>query len=496
MKRLKRGSGILLAISSLPSPYGIGTLGKAAYDFIDFLVEANQTYWQILPVGPTGFGDSPYASFSSFAGNPYLIDLDLLVEEGLLSTEDIEGDWGEDPACVDYGLLYQKKPAVLRKAFEQGFSKDKEAFYTFVKENEGWLPDYALFMAVKDHFDSVSWVEWPDEGIRLHKEEACASYRELLANDILFYEYVQFLFFKQWEAVKAYAKEKGILIIGDLPIYVALDSADVWSEPEYFQLDSDNRPVWVSGVPPDSFSADGQLWGNPIYDWERMREDGYGWWIRRIGGMEKLYDILRLDHFRGFSDYWAIPAGDKTAMNGHWVDGPGMDLIGRLTGWFSNITFIAEDLGYLTPKVRAFLEASELPGMKVLEFAFDTREPSNYMPHTYINHCTCYVGTHDNATLMQWKEEAATEDIELAKRYLGLNEEEGFVWGMILGGMSSVADLFVTQMQDYLELGADARMNAPGIPEGNWRFRMKADAATSSLAKKIASMTALYERGR
>ncbi|MDO4479013.1 MAG: 4-alpha-glucanotransferase [Lachnospiraceae bacterium] len=494
MKRLERGSGILLGITSLPSPYGIGTMGQAAYDFVDFLVRAKQKYWQILPVGPTSYGDSPYASFSSFAGNPYLIDLDMLIADGLLEQSDVKGSWGKSVSCVDYGLLYKKRFEVLRKAAENGLAREDAGFGAFVEENKHWLREYALYMAVKDHFGSGPWIEWPDEDIRLHRPEACARYADMLKDDIRFYEYIQYLFFSQWHKLRSYANEHGVKIIGDIPIYVPLDSADVWSEPEWFQLDSDNRPIWISGVPPDYFNENGQLWGNPIYDWDRMREDGFGWWIRRIGGAEKLYDVLRIDHFRGFESYWAVPADAETAKEGHWVKGPGVDVIHRLTGWFKNMTFIAEDLGFQTPEIKQFVEDSGLPGMKVLEFAFDAREPSNYLPHLYNNHCTCYTGTHDNETLLQWKEQAAAEDIEVAVKYLGLNEKEGFVWGIVRGGMSSVADLFIAQMQDYLELGAEGRMNVPGNPAGNWCWRMKKNGASAKLADKIADMTVLYGR--
>lgn len=494
MKRLERGSGILLGISSLPSPYGIGTMGKAAYDFIDFLARAKQKYWQILPVGPTGYGDSPYASFSSFAGNPYLIDLDLLIEDGLLDEADVEGKWESSVSQVDYGLLYERRLKVLRKAARKGLERADEGFAAFVEKNRTWLREYTLFMSIKDHFGSEPWTQWPDTDIRLHKPEACAKYGELLRQDILEYEYIQYLFFKQWEILRRFANERGIRIIGDIPIYVPLDSSDVWSEPEWFRLDSDNRPIWIAGVPPDYFNEDGQLWGNPIYNWDRMKEDGYGWWIRRIGGAEKLYDVLRIDHFRGFESYWQVPAGSTTAKGGQWVKGPGVDVIYAITGWFRDMCFIAEDLGYQTPEIMQLLADSGLPGMKVLEFAFDVREPANYLPHLYTNHCICYTGTHDNETLMQWKEKAASEDIAMAEKYLGLNEKEGFVWGIIRGGMSSVADLFVAQMQDYLELGAEARMNTPGVVSGNWCWRMKKDAASGKLADKIADMTTLYGR--
>ena len=338
------------------------------------------------------------------------------------------------------------------------------------------------------------WTDWPDEDIRLRRPEAVAHYQKELADDIRLFTYIQYLFFRQWEALRAYAHEKGIGIIGDLPIYVAMDSADVWADPRAFQLDERNVPAEVAGVPPDYFTADGQLWGNPLYDWDAMKADGYSWWIRRIEGASRLYDILRIDHFRGLESYWAVPYGETTAKIGRWVKGPGMDLIGVLTAKFPNIQFIAEDLGYLTPEVRQLLQESGLPGMKVLQFAFDSRESSNYLPHTYPRHCVCYAGTHDNSTLMGWKNDADPADIATAREYLGLNEEEGFHWGILRGGQSSVADLFVAQMQDYLGLGSEARMNTPGILGGNWQWRMLPGQITEGLTKRIAHMTSLYGR--
>ena len=484
-----------MPISSLPSPYGIGTMGKAAYEFVDFLAQAKQAWWQILPVGPTSYGDSPYQSFSAYAGNPYLVDLDMLRVDGLLTAEEISApDWGDDPACVDYAKIYENRIPLLRRAKERGWERDAEKVAAFVEKNRGWLPDYALFMALKRHFGMVAWTEWPDEDIRLRKAASVARYTADLAEDIELFTYIQYLFFAQWEALRSYAHEQGIGIIGDLPIYVAMDSADVWADPNSFQLDEKNVPKEVSGVPPDYFSEDGQLWGNPLYDWDAMKQDGFGWWIRRIEGASHLYDILRIDHFRGLESYWAVPYGETTAKIGRWVKGPGMDLVGVLTGWFPNIQFIAEDLGYLTPEVRQLLEDSGLPGMKVLEFAFDSREPSNYLPHTYTNHCVCYAGTHDNAPLMIWKEEAAKEDIAMAVQYLGLNDGEGFHWGVLRGGMSSVADLFVAQMQDYLGLGKGSRMNVPGILGGNWQWRMLPGQITPELTERIADMTRMYGR--
>ena len=491
---MDRASGILLPISALPSPYGIGTLGKAAYAFADFLHAAGQRYWQLLPLGPTSYGDSPYQSFSTFAGNPYFIDLDLLAEEGLLDKEDLAAAArGDDPRYVGYGKIHEGRFVVLGRACLPGRVRDREAVERFQAENP-WLKNYALYMAVKAHFGMKSWLEWPDEAIRVRAPEAVARYEKELAEDVAFYTYLQYLFFKQWGELREYIHSLGIRIIGDLPIYVAMDSADVWAEPEFFQLGEGNIPTEVSGVPPDYFSADGQLWGNPLYDYDRMRQDGFGWWIRRVEGASRLFDVIRIDHFRGLESYWAVPYGAETAREGRWRKGPGMDLVGVLTQWFHGLDIIAEDLGFLTPEVHQLLRDSGLPGMKVLEFAFDAREPSNYLPHTYERNCVCYVGTHDNETVMQWREQADRADVTFARKYLGLNEAEGFHWGMIRGGMSSVADTFVAQMQDYLGLGAEGRMNTPGTLGNNWRWRLLPGEASPALARKIRQYAHMYGR--
>lgn len=490
-----RKSGILLPVSSLPGPYGIGTLGKEAYRFADFLAASGQGAWQILPLGPTSYGDSPYSSFSANAGNPYLIDLDKLVADGLLMPGEIEGiDWGADPGYVDYGKIYAHRFDVLGLACKRGWERDAEKVEAFIEANRGWLPDYALFMALKRHFGMVSWQEWPDEAARMRDPAALEKYRRELDADIRLFTYAQYLFFEQWNALREYVHSLGIEIIGDIPIYVALDSADVWSDPKSFLLDERNVPTVVAGVPPDYFSADGQLWGNPIYDWERMKADGYGWWIRRIENAKHLYDVIRIDHFRGFDSYWAVPNGETTAINGEWRTGPGIGLVGVLRDWFHDTHFIAEDLGYLTPSVTKLVEDSGFPGMKVLEFAFDSREPSNYLPHTYTRNCVCYVGTHDNETAMQWWKKISRADAHYARRYLGLSSREGINWGLIRGGMSSVADLFVAQMQDYLGLGAEARINEPGTSEGNWRWRLLPGQLTDELAAKIYDYTKMYGR--
>ena len=491
---MDRYSGILMHISSLPSKYGIGTMGKEAYAFADYLAACGQRYWQLLPLGPTSHGDSPYQSFSTFAGNPYFIDLDMLAEDGLLDKAELAAiNWGTNARYVDYGKIYESRFAVLRKAYKAGWQRDKAAVEAFAAENK-WLANYALYMAVKQHFGMKSWQDWPDEAIRLRKPEAVEHYSALLAEDVDFFRYLQYLFFKQWNELRTYIHARGIKVIGDLPIYVAMDSADVWGEPEFFQLGEDLNPIEVSGVPPDYFSADGQLWGNPLYDYDRMAKDGFGWWIRRVEGASRLFDVIRIDHFRGLEAYWAVPYGEKTAKNGRWREGPGMALVGALTNWFHDLDIIAEDLGFLTPGVRKLLADSGLPGMKVLEFAFDSREPSDYLPHTYPRNCVCYVGTHDNETVMQWRGKASPEDIAYAHEYLGLNDAEGFNWGIIRGGMSSVSDTFVVQMQDYLGLGAEGRMNTPGVAGGNWQWRLLPGEATPELAVKIRRWTKMYGR--
>ena len=484
-------------ISSLPSPYGIGTFGRQAYEFIDFLATAGQKLWQVLPLGPTSYGDSPYQSFSSVAGNPYFIDPDLLVETGLLlPDEPKEFDWGSDPQKVDYGAVYRSRFALLRKAYDRFlFSEEnRQALDVFIWENASWLPDYALFMAIKNEQGGASWIQWPDD-LRMRREDALSEARIRLFDQIRFYEYQQFEFQRQWISLKRYANDSGISIIGDIPIYVPLDSVDVWASPHQFQLDEDRKPTGVAGVPPDYFTADGQLWGNPLYNWEIMKQDGYAWWMNRLYHASRLYDVIRIDHFRGISSYWCVPPHEETARNGRWVPGPGMDFIRAIQSAFPDLFIIAEDLGFLTEDVLNLVRQSGFPGMKILQFAFDTREPSNYLPHTYPNNCICYTGTHDNTTVAAWFEEADPANVDMAVRYLGLNQEEGYCWGMIRGGMGSVADLFLCQMQDLLGLGVESRMNTPGLlGSGNWQWRMLPGCLTEELAAKLLEMTRIYGR--
>ncbi len=490
-----RKSGILMHISSLPGPYGVGSMGKTAYDFVDFLVAAGQSYWQILPLNPTGYGDSPYQSFSTFAGNHYLIDLDTLVRQGLLLDEELSGiNWGHNEDRVDFGLLYNERARLLKIAHSR-FEETAE-YRDFVRDNSLWLEDYALFMAIKEHFRGRDWQSW-SVSLLMRLGPVMNAYREELKESIRFQYFLQYEFFRQWKALRSYANGKGIKIIGDVPIYVPLDSADVWANPELFQLDPSRRPTAVAGCPPDSFSADGQLWGNPIYDWNKMHAERYHWWVRRMKAAARMYDVVRFDHFRGFESYWSVPAGSKTAAAGQWRKGPGMDFVGAIKKALPDLPIIAEDLGFVTDEVKQLLSDSGYPGMKVMEFAFDTREPSarDYLPHRYPVNSVVYSGTHDNLTLKQWFQEAAPEDVQSAYDYLGLNESEGPIWGMIRGAMGSVSKLCIIQMQDYLEIGGEGRMNHPGtLTSANWTWRAKPGFASENLAEKIRTVTERYDR--
>ena len=493
-----RYCGILVHPTSFPSPYGIGDLGDGAYAFIDFLYDAGQTLWQCLPLGPTGFGDSPYQAFSAFAGQPLLISPDLLLKDGLLEKDDLADVPDFNDYSVEYGNVITYKAALLRKACAHfTASEDKalhKAFNHFCRTEKDWLEDYALFTALKDTLGGKPWLDWP-EALRLRKADALTEKRRELSEEIRLQFFAQYEFDKQWKALRSYANAKGVRIIGDVPIYVPLDSADVWANPELFQLDERRHPEQVAGCPPDSFTADGQLWGNPIYDWKKMAQTRYSWWIQRLAAAGKLYDVIRLDHFRGFESYWSVPAGDTTARNGKWVKGPGMDFVRTIQQALPDLEFIAEDLGFITPEVRKLQQDSGYPGMKVLEFAFDSREESDYMPHLYPVDSVCYTGTHDNVTLKQWFDEAAPEDVACAKAYLGLNREEGYIRGMIRGCMGSMSQLCVVQMQDYLELGKEARMNFPGtLSSANWTWRAEKGFDSDTLAARIYAATKLYGR--
>ena len=488
-----RCSGILMHISSLPGPYGVGTMGKNAFRFVDFLEDAGQSVWQILPLTPTGYGDSPYQSCSTFAGNHYLIDLEALVKEKLLKKEELSSiRWSWSETKADFGLLYNNRLNVLRKAYDR-FAAQEE-LDAFCAENAGWLPDFALFMALKDRFGGKPWYQW-DKALKFRDSKAIETARQELKEEIRFFCFVQYLFYKQWNALRAYAHGKGIRIIGDVPIYVPYDSVEVWKDTQLFQLDEKLDPVSVAGCPPDAFSADGQLWGNPLYRWDVMAEDGFAWWNRRLAAAGELYDIVRMDHFRGLEAYWSIPYGDETAKGGKWIKGPGMDFVNAVKKGLPELNMIAEDLGFLTQEVLDLRDASGYPGMKVLEFAFDSREPSDYLPHTYVSNTVCYTGTHDNMTMRQWFETATDEAVEYATEYMNLTEKEGLVWGVIRTAYASVSDLCVIQMQDLLNLGAQARMNFPGtLSDANWTWRADDAFMSEDLAKKILNMTKLYGR--
>ena len=487
-----RSSGILMHITSLPGKYGVGTMGEQAYKFVDFLKKAGQSSWQILPLTPTGFGDSPYQSCSTFAGNHYLIDLDSLVKQGLLKQEEVECiRWNVTEDKADFGLLYNNRLKVLRLAFGR-FTPD-EGYETFCTENGSWLPDFALFMALKSKFGGKPWYQWEDK-LKFRDPDAIWEARNELKEEIGFYSFVQYLFFSQWKALHAYANENGIQIIGDVPIYVPRDSVESWSSPELFQMDEKLDPTAVAGCPPDAFSADGQLWGNPLYRWDVLSADGYSWWIRRLEAAGKLYDVVRMDHFRAFAGYWSVPFGDKTARGGKWITGPGMDFISAVKKALPELKLIAEDLGYLTQDVLDLRDASGYPGMKVLQFAFDSREPSDYLPHTYTSNSVCYTGTHDNMTTRQWLETGTPEMQKYATEYMRLSSEEGLVWGVIRTAMSSVSDTCVIPLQDYLDLGGEARMNFPGTTNSNWTWRAKDGMITDTLAEKIHGLTKLYAR--
>ncbi len=492
---MNRASGIIMHIASLPGEYGIGTFGECAYKFADFLSKARQKYWQILPLGPTSYGDSPYQSFSAFAGNPYFIDFDLLNKEGLLKKSDYENiDFGNNRESIDYGILFKEKMRVLRIAYENSIGKDREEIEKFREENKLWIEDYALFMAIKEEFNLVSWQKW-DEDIKIREKNTLEKYKKKLVKEVDYWIFLQYHFFKEWNNLKKYVNDLGIEFIGDMPIYVAEDSSDVWANPELFLLDENKTPKKVAGCPPDAFSATGQLWGNPIYNWDYLEKTAYEWWIDRIMASLKLYDVVRIDHFRGFESYWEIPYGEDTAVNGKWVKGPGIKLFEAIKEKLGDVKVIAEDLGYLTKEVLDFRDETGFAGMKVLQFAFNSREESDYLPHNYTRNCVAYTGTHDNDTCRGWFETTGSKsDVEYAKKYLKLTKEEGYNWGFIRGGWSSVADTAIALMQDFLNLGNEARINYPSTLDGNWMWRVKEEDLTDRLAEKIKDITKLYGR--
>ena len=486
---MARSAGVLLSITSLPSPYGIGTIGKEARAFADYLKKAGQTVWQILPVGPTSYGDSPYQAFSTYAGNPYLIDLDMLCEEGLITKEQLDSfDWGSNPAQVDYEKIYNARFPALRIAFENFKKADQKAYLKFTRQNSKWLKNYALFMALKNKFNMTSWTEWPED-IKMREDSAVRRWERKLRNEIRFWKFVQFKFYEQWESFRAYVNGLGIKILGDMPIYVAMDSADTWANPELFQLYDDGDPIAVAGCPPDYFSATGQLWGNPLYDWDYLKETGYEWWFERIAAASRLYDITRIDHFRAFASYYSIPYPAENAIHGKWVEGPRIQFFRMMEEALGKIEIVAEDLGTLTPDVTELMEQTGYPGMKVLEFAFDSGEENDYLPHKYTNNCVVYTGTHDNDTVMGWVETAKQSDIDYARSYCKMPPDEPFNWGLIRTAYESKADMAIVPIQDILGLGKDARMNTPSTTGANWAWRVDANALTEELAYKLKTLS-------
>jgi 4-alpha-glucanotransferase len=498
----KRSSGILLHPSSLPGSYGIGDLGPQAFRFADWLSSSGCKLWQMLPLGPTGYGDSPYQCFSAFAGNPYLISPDDLFADGLLTQDDLDGMNDLPASHVDFGMVIPRKLDLLQKAFSSYQSHPehlRQSFDYFCAENASWLDDYTIFMALKESNGGGSWSGWPDP-LRSRKKTALRKAQNELAEVVMRYAFYQFIFFRQWNKLRAYAHERGIQIIGDIPIFVANDSADVWAHPELFYMDKAGNPTVVAGVPPDAFSATGQLWGNPLYNWEVHKKDGYAWWLSRVHSSLQIFDILRFDHFRGFAGYYEIPADHKTAEFGRWVTGPGQDLFRAIDKHLGDglvtlgtgLPFIAEDLGLVTPDVIELLEAFNLPGMKVLQFAFSG--PDNpFLPHNYISNCVAYTGTHDNDTAHGWFATAEQHEREFAQRYLRIDGGD-FAWDLIRAAWGSVADMVLTPMQDVLNCGGEARMNFPSRLGGNWGWRMKEEDMNDGLSGRLRELNWLYLR--
>ncbi|MGN1412041.1 MAG: 4-alpha-glucanotransferase [Oscillospiraceae bacterium] len=496
---MKRSSGILLPISSLPSKYGIGCFSKSAYDFIDWLKECGQTYWQILPLCPTSYGDSPYQTFSTFAGNPYFISLEDLIAENLLTEDECQSvDFGNNPNCVDYQKLYKNRYPLLKIAFKRCNLKNDLKYLSFIEENQSWLEDYSLFMAIKDKFQGKSWLDW-NEDIKLRKKSAIDFYKNKLSYEIEFQKFLQYKFYNQWNDLKSYANQNGIQIIGDIPIYVALDSVDTWANPKLFQLNDDSTPIAVAGCPPDGFSATGQLWGNPLYDWQYHRDTNYKWWIARLSHCFNLYDVLRIDHFRGFDEYYSIPYGSKNAINGHWEKGPSMELFNQLDEMLGKKQVIAEDLGFMTDTVRRLVKDSGFPNMKVLEFAFDSRDTgcrNDYLPHNYDENCVAYTGTHDNQTIVSWFNTISKEEQYMAREYLHdyYTPNSEIYKSFIALILRSKANVCIIPIQDYLGLDDVARINKPSTIGDNWKWRLTKKDLSEDLKKEILKMSILYGR--
>ena len=493
----KRQSGVLMHISSLPGKYGIGSFGQSAYDFVDFLVRTKQRYWQILPLGTTSYGDSPYQSFSAFAGNTYFIDFDILIEEGLLNEADVKGaEFGDDPRKVDYAKIFDARRPIMEKAVARFLKADDLSDYeSFVEQNAAWLEVFAEYMAIKEHFDNLAWTEWPDEAIRRRDAASLASYREKLADKLTYHRVTQYLFFKQWLRLKAYANEHHIEIVGDMPIYVAADSADVWAQPHFFKTDAVGKPTCVAGCPPDEFSETGQLWGNPIYDWEAMDKDGYAWWIERLRESFKIYDIVRIDHFRGFESYWEVPADSDTSATGKWVKGPDYKLFAAVKEALGDLNIIAEDLGFMTDEVIELRERTGFPGMKILQFAFNPDDESIDSPHLAPNNSVMYTGTHDNNTVLGWyKDEIDDATRQYMAQYTNRKEYETVPHAMLRTIFASVSFMAIATMQDLLELDSAARMNYPSTIGGNWTWRMTAEELNPIVEGELYSLTKTYRR--
>ena len=496
---MAREAGILLPVTSLPGPYGIGCFSRHAYQFIDYLRDAGQSYGQILPLGPTSYGDSPYQSFSTFAGNPYFIDLESLIGEGVLTAAECDAaDFGGDPTRVDYALQHRFRYRLHRKAFSRSRIAEEPSYQRFLEQNRQWLPDYALFMALKSHFDGKSWLEWPEE-IRFRDPDALRQFQTKLQEEIEFHQYLQYQFFVQWSKLREYANGRGIRIIGDIPIYVAMDSADVWANPELFQLDDRDIPVAVAGCPPDGFSADGQLWGNPLYRWDYHRKTGYAWWMNRLEYCFRLYDVLRIDHFRGFDEYFSIPYGEKTAVNGHWEKGPGLELFETMRRCLGEREVIAEDLGYVTDSVRQLVRDTGFPGMKVLEFAFDSRDSgsaNDYLPHNYPENCVVYTGTHDNETVAGWLTSITQDELRRLREYLCdfYTPDQELRQPFVSLALASCARMCVIPLQDYLGYDNSCRINQPSTVGSNWQWRVTEAELTQTLQASILAAAVRYGR--
>lgn len=493
-KNTKKYAGILMHISSLPADYGIGSLGKAAFDFVDFLCDSGQKYWQMLPIGPTSYGDSPYQVFSSYAGNPYFIDLDILNDIGLLQDSEYKNlDWYDKPESVDYKKIYDLRFIVLRKAYDRFKSRSNNAFDEFIIKEKYWLDDYALFMAVKNYFAMKPWPEW-DDAIKFRKKESIDYYSKMFSDEISFFKWIQFIFYSQWGELQKYAKAKSISIIGDIPIYPSLDSVDVWVNPEVFCLDDKRLPRVVAGFPPDNFSKTGQLWGNPVYNWDYLKKTNYNWWIQRLKASFRFFDVLRIDHFRGFESYYTVPYKSKNAVNGKWVKGPGIDFFNKVKEEIPGAYIIAEDLGLVTKGVKKLLIKTGYPGMKVLEYAFDGNEDNEYLPHNYEENTVAFTGTHDNDTIMGWFNKLTDRQKKIVIDYVGIKDINNCNFDFIKIMYASASKFVIIPMQDILGIDSEARMNTPSTITGNWRWRARKSDFSGVISKKLKVLCEYYDR--